>query len=121
MAFLAGNRMVPGRLAPKECQDIIVAPFYPGPELFALPVQDIAKPDGFIPRCSTHLEVFDPGRSHLKLDEFPRRWVDACKVHKSQIASEIVVASDAFVIIQKVTASVKNEPVSVDLNPLDVV
>ena len=57
-------------------------------------------------RRTTDLQMPDLSRGHVQLDKLSCRWIQARKVHEAEVASVFFVASDSFVVVEKIAAAV---------------
>jgi hypothetical protein len=83
-------------------------------KLSAFSIQDFLHPSDVLSRRPNKPEIPDLKRNEIKRAEISGS-IDFRKVHEHQIVSIPLVSFDAFIIVQKITAPVENEPVAVNL------
>jgi hypothetical protein len=94
---------------------------YSRPQSPPLPIQGVQEPLAAPFGGAVHTEVPDLGGGHGETHQPAARDVQGREVHQAQVVPKLLVAADPFVVRQKVSTSVENWPVAVDLDALDVV
>lgn len=91
----------------------------PCAELPAFTVEHVPEPPGLVVRGVLDAEALEPCRGHPQPDERPVGGVRGGEVHQSRVVPAGFVSVDAFVVAEKLSATVENESAAINLGPLD--
>ena len=86
----------------------------------AFPFEHLLHPFNVLPRGAIKLEVPDLKRDDFERREIAGRRFDICEIHRRQVAAIFFVAADAFIIIEEIAATIKNESLMLDFDGLRV-
>ena len=111
-------RRDPGCGHPHELDTSVRHQPRPGPEAGAFPVENGAEPTRIGRRGALHAKMLHPGRDELEPQEPPAPGLQLWQVHEPELAPELLVAADAFVVVDEIAAAVEDEPVPVDFDRL---
>ena len=114
----ARNRLY--RKRPLQLQAVYVLENRPGAEWLSLPVQNLFQPFRIVLAGMAQTEAMNFERRHFQTHKARRGRIKRRKVHQDKLAAVLFIASNAFVIIEKVTATVEDEFVPVNFDRLAV-
>jgi hypothetical protein len=105
---------------PAQCQTPTGCELHSRAKSARLPIQRSQQPIDIRARRRHQLKASDLEGRHFERGNFSGCRVDIREIHQRNIVAELLVASNALVVVQEITASIKNEPVPIDLDGLGV-
>lgn len=86
-----------------------------GSEVPAFAIQGLLHPLDVARGCGNELEFANLKRDQFHGGDGPRR-LDVNKIHQDKIIPILFITPDAFIVVQKVAATVENEPVTINFD-----
>src|SRR5205085_885863 len=88
----------------------------PCSELLTSPIQCLLDPFDVPPRWNGEAKVLDLQGNQFERMEASAGRIQVREIHQGKIVTVALVTTDAFIVVQEITAAIENEAVSIDFD-----
>jgi len=78
-------------------------------EVSGLAIDRVSEPSSLFRRSTIGLEVLDPHRRHAQVGQSAADRIDSWEIHQREVAPELALVGDTFVVVEEVAAPVENQ------------
>jgi hypothetical protein len=88
----------------------------PCSELLTFPIQCLLDPFNVPPRWIGEAKVLDLQGNQSERMEASAGWIQVGEIHQRQVVTVALVTTDPFIVVQKITAAIENEAISINFD-----